>query len=107
MVQIGDPYAESPRPSEMWKGLTDEQRLHFVRINTLGKLFPMYFLRAQANGHVIVELRGSPTARERGPLLLSVEAFLRANVEPAILVYLEPMQDRNALRRLRGVKVAE
>lgn len=105
MVTITDPWAESPRPSEAWQALTDEERL--ARVRAPWTRPPVDFLRAQANGHVICRIPDGMKAAERGPLLLSVEAFLRQNVEPSLLVYLEPMQDRNALRRLRGVKVLE
>jgi hypothetical protein len=105
MVRISDPWAETPRPTEAWRALSDDERLSRVRASWTRP--PVEFLRAQANGHVTCRVPETMKAAERGPLLLRVEAFLRANVEPSLLVYLEAVQDRNALRRLRGVRVVE
>lgn len=105
MVTIGDPWAESPKASERWEAMSDDERLAAVKAPWTRA--PVTFLRAQANGHVICEIPEGMKAAERGPLLLSVERLLMDNVDAGIRVYLEPAQDRNALRRLRGVKVAE
>ena len=62
-------------------------------------------LIALRHHHVIVELpKGLPTA-ERGRRLLNLERALREGVDPKAEVFLEPMQDKNAIRRFRGVIV--
>lgn len=60
-------------------------------------------LRVMNGCHFIVVLpQGLPTA-EQGRRLLNLEKALRAAVDPQAEVFLEPMQDRNAVRRFRGV----
>lgn len=55
--------------------------------------------------HVVVRLPdGLPTA-ERGRRLMDLEKTLRREVDVRAEVFLRPMQDRNAVRRFRGVEV--
>lgn len=56
--------------------------------------------------HVYIRLRetGLPMA-EIGRRVMCAERVLREQVDPRIEVFLEPMQDRNQIRRFRGVTV--
>lgn len=103
MVTLGDPYAESPTVGEQWRAMDDATRKMLCHRTLFG--MPVTVLEARPNGHVIVRLDDDLDAAARGILLREVEKRLKANIDEGILVYLEPMQDRNALRRLRGVKV--
>ena len=47
---------------------------------------------------------GSWTGK-RGPLLLDFEVFLKEAIDPGLVVWLEPLGDRNSLRNLRGIEV--
>jgi len=60
---------------------------------------------AKQNGQIIVNLVESMPASKRGPLLLSLEAFLKEAIDPSLVVWLEPLGDRNSLRNLRGIEV--
>ena len=62
------------------------------------------FVRVQGH-HVIVALPPGLPTPERGRRLLALEKELRLYCDPKAEVFLEPTQDRNALRRLRGVQV--
>ena len=104
-VTIGDPWAESPTPGAEWLAMTDALRL--ARIHGAVSGFPVTVIAARADGQVIVRLEDGPDAASRGIQLRKLERHLKETVDAAIVVYLEPTQDRNVLRRLRGVKVAE
>lgn len=105
MVLIGDPWAESPATGEQWRAMDDATRKMLCHRALFG--MPVTVLEARPNGHVIVRLDDDLDAAARGILLRDVERKLKESVDPAMLVYLEPAQDRNALRRLRGVKVVD
>lgn len=105
MVTIGDPWSESPTAGEQWRAMDDATRKMLCHRTLFG--MPVTVLEARPNGHVIVRLDDDLDAAARGILLRDVEKRLKDNIDPAMLVYLEPAQDKNALRRLRGVKVAE
>ena len=60
----------------------------------------------QSGAHLILRSLKPMGIAERGHALLELEKTLRASLNEAIEVFLEPMGDTNALRiRLRGVKV--
>ena len=104
-VLIGDPWAESPTPGAEWLAMNDALRLALIHGVVSG--FPVTVIAAHADGQVIVRLEDGPDAASRGILLRKLERHLKETVDAAIEVYCEPVQDKNALRRLRGVKVAE
>ncbi len=60
---------------------------------------------AKPDGQIIVSLVKPISASERGPLLLDLEAFLKLAIDPSLVVWLEPLGDRNSLRNLRGIEV--
>ena len=105
MVIVGNPWAESPTPGAEWLAMNDALRL--ARIHGAAAGFPVTVIAARADGQVPVRIEDGLDAAARGVLLRKLERHLKETVDAAIVVYLEPAQDRNALRRLRGVKVAE
>ena len=60
---------------------------------------------AHNNGHVIVSLNINLSPRERGDLLLEFEFYLKDNIDQSITIWLNPLGDKNSLRRLRGIEV--
>jgi len=53
---------------------------------------------------IIEDIPEMPIA-ERGKFLLDLEILLRATLGPDVHILLPPEQDRNAIRRFRGVEV--
>lgn len=99
----------TPAPGVSWVALDEQQRIDQV----LDKLeaSPAQFLSriqvitAKADGQVIVHMKQSLPANQRGPFLLDLEEYLKANIDQALVVWLEPLGDRNSLRNLRGIEV--
>ena len=98
----------TPVPGAAWAALNEHQRLDQV----LKKLqaSPSRFLAqievvtAKADGQVIVYMKHSLPASQRGPFLLDLEDYLR-EIDQALVVWLQPIGDRNSLRNLRGIEV--
>ena len=67
--------------------------------------YPLRCVEVRSIGDVTLGLTGKFSAAERGTLLRQAERQLKDRVDAAIVVYLEPVADRNALRKLRGVSV--
>lgn len=65
----------------------------------------LMIMEAKKDGQVIVSLLESLPADKRGTLLLNLEAFLKESIDPGLVVWLEPLGDRNSLRNLRGIEV--
>lgn len=100
---------ETPAPVAAWTALDERQRVDQI----MGQLDtgPVQFLSqiqvitALADGQVIVLMKPSMPANQRGPLLLDLETYLKETIDPALTVWLEPVGDRNSLRNLRGIEV--
>ena len=100
---------ETPAPVAAWTALDERQRVDQI----LGRLDvgPEQFLSqiqiitALADGQVIVLIKQSMAAEQRGALLLDLEAYLKETIDAALTVWLEPVGDRNSLRNLRGIEV--
>lgn len=61
--------------------------------------------RAQRDGQVIVKFLIPLGAQQRGTLLLDFEMCLKQHIDIGLSVWLEPLEDRSSLRRLRGIEV--
>ena len=99
---------ETPLPGGGWASMDDRQRLE--QVSRKLKDGPAQFLNlvqvfaAKADGQVIVHLKQSLPASQRGPFLLDLEDWFR-EIDAALVVWLEPLGDRNSLRNLRGIEV--
>lgn len=98
----------TPAPGAAWTALNERQRVDQV-LNKL-QASPAQFLArievvtAKADGQVIVHMKQSLPASQRGPFLLDLEDYLR-DIDQALVVWLEPLGDKNSLRNLRGIEV--
>lgn len=101
--------ADTPTPSQAWWQLSDDARLIRVKevvgseMGALTKL--LMIMDAKKDGQVIVSLLESLPADKRGTLLLDLEVSLKESIDPGLVVWLEPLGDRNSLRNLRGIEV--
>lgn len=101
--------ADTPVPGHAWSRLRDDERLELVKstvgekLGASGDIF--VFVEAKMDGQVILALREPVPADKRGTLLLDLEAFLKESIDPGLVVWLEPLGDRNSLRNLRGIEV--
>ena len=109
MVNLEYAKAATPSPSLKWRQLSDAERL--VRVmNTLSAGTADFndmvvITAAKEDGQIIVNLVEPMPASKRGPFLLDLEAFLKEAIDPSLVVWLEPLGDRNSLRNLRGIEV--
>lgn len=104
-------YAETttPSPGSAWRLLSDAGRLTLVtsalRAETADLSNVIVVAAAKLDGQIIVNLREPIPATKRGTLLLDFEASLNGAIDPGLVVWLEPLGDRNSLRNLRGIEV--
>lgn len=95
----------SPTTGTAWRSSSPESRNAMVG-RVLSQDARYAFLevsRTLDDGSVFLFSDARLTASIRGPLLRCVESLLKEALDPAITVWIEPMDDKNALRRLRGV----
>jgi len=106
LKQLSD--AETPQCGEVWLGCSSAQRRDLAKA-VIGQLPQCRALvevvHLQDNGQVTVCFREPVSADLRGGLLLDLEAALKEHVDPGLTVWLEPLGDKNSLRKLRGIDV--
>ncbi len=109
MVSLRDAQANTPSPDLAWRQLSDAGRLALVmdalRAGTAALNGNAVIAAAKQDGQIIVNLAKSIPASKRGALLLDLEASLKEAIDPGLVVWLEPLGDRNSLRNLRGIEV--
>ncbi len=98
----------SPVPSAGWTTLSERQRINQVKNKLEAShgqfLSSIEIITAKADGQVIVHMKQSLPASHRGPFLMDLEDYLR-EIDEALVVWLEPLGDKNSLRNLRGIAV--
>jgi hypothetical protein len=106
LKQLSD--AETPKCGEAWLGCSSAQRRDLVKA-VIGQLPECRALvevvHLQDDGQVTVRFGEPVPADRRGGLLLDLEAALKERVDPGLTVWLEPLGDKNSLRKLRGIDV--
>lgn len=109
MVSLAYAQTDTPLPSPAWRRLADAARLALAMdtLHTWSAALGGNIVIAEANqdGQIFVSLVEPVPAGKRGTLLLDFEAFLKEAIDPGLVVWLEPLGDRNSLRNLRGIEV--
>ena len=100
---------DTPTPTPEWVGRSEAERLSLLARTMASKSAAfqerLSVTQAKDDGQVIVKLKESLPAGERGTLLLDFEAFLKEAVDPSLAVWVEALGDKNSLRNLRGIEV--
>ena len=98
----------TPTPGAAWLALNERQRVEQIKkkLEASPRQFiaQVEIITAKADGQVIVHMKQSLPASQRGPFLLDLEDHLR-EIDQALVVWLEPLGDKNSLRNLRGIEV--
>jgi len=109
MINLKDAQVNTPSPGLAWRQLSDAGRLTLVldalRAGAAPSSSVIVVVAAKQDGQIIVTLKESMPASKRGTLLLDFEASLKGAIDPGLVVWLEPLGDRNSLRNLRGIEV--
>jgi len=108
MSNLTDFDADVDSPSGEWRQLSKEHRL--LKVASAIDQMTQFSTKVEVvdtgeSGEVIVTLRENLAAAERGTTLLDLEEFLKVKVDRGINVWCEPVADKSAIRKLRGVKI--
>ena len=99
--------AETPSIDDSWKKMSDFERMNLVenviRVNNLGQVFSIS--RITEKGEVYINLLENLSAGQRGSKLLDFEMLLKDNLDNGIVLWCEPLGDKNSLRKLRGIQI--
>jgi len=100
--------ATTPSPDPHWLQMPVVERIQQLEAvlsdhEEISDIFEV--LDARADGQIIVQFLRPFSLRKRGGILLDLEDILKSTVDSSLTVWLEPLGDRNALRKLRGMEV--
>lgn len=97
----------TPTPNESWVEAKEAERLlRVVQLtSTIERFRELLPTQARPDGQVFVQLRSPLSAATRGVLLRDYEAYLKQMIDPAIAIWVEPLGDKNSLRKLRGIQI--
>ena len=92
---------------EDWTKMSESKRLDLIKqkISEHNEFEVIHPTRSQEDGQVFIELTEELPASKRGIMLLSFEALLKENIDQGINVWHEPIDDKNKLRKLRGIEI--
>lgn len=87
--------------------MNGQERLELVSRKTDLGGFSAYVLPISAlpTGFIYVEITTPLRASERGLKLREYESFLKSSIDESLTVWCEPVGDKSALRKLRGIEV--
>ena len=95
----------TPKPTDYWLGLGGDLQRRGCQGFLDGHGYALEVLATNRRAEVTSRLRHSMSAAERGLMLLAAEAMLKAEMDPAVTLWLQALEDRNALRKFRGVVI--
>jgi hypothetical protein len=98
---------ETPYPAREWIEMHTGGRLELVVKVTAASDFKEVVkpVSALPTGFVYVDLISPLRAADRGIKLREYEALLKSSIDESLTVWCEPVGDKSALRKLRGIEV--
>jgi hypothetical protein len=98
---------DSPIPSNDWVSLSQEDKFSKLKNSLVKNKLESQFkiVRADESGGIFVELLTSPGTSKRGAALLDLEEIFKNEIDFGLTIWCEPLGDKNALRKLRGIQI--
>tara|TARA_R110002111_G_scaffold69071_4_gene111819 strand:+ start:129 stop:464 length:336 start_codon:yes stop_codon:yes gene_type:complete len=100
-------FVDTVQPSENWKKISQTERIELI-YNQLHKYQGAETFKveqADENGQIVIAVDKNIPANERGLYLLELEQTLKEYVDQGLHLWCEPVGDKSALRKLRGVVI--
>lgn len=99
---------ETPKASVAWLNLKQKDRFVLIdnKLKTrkeFGEILELVF--ANDSGEITFRFKRETSPFERGSILLDLEFFLKKELYDFLYVSIEPIGDKNSLRRLRGIDI--
>lgn len=100
------PEQDTPKVSDQWKSLTKEQQLQLLEQHLKNiSYIKTTIIEIKESGEVTIALDEGLKAFERGTKLLDLEESIKREVDEGLYIMVQPMGDKNALRKLRGINI--
>lgn len=103
-IDFSDAQTPTPTIGEEWHSLDPTLQKKICQECLDKNHCELDVIAANARGEIVVQFRKIAGAAERGTALLDAEEILK-KYHPALTIYLQAKDDRNALRKLRGIVI--
>lgn len=104
-INPDDATTVTPTPATPWRAHSDSKRIALVTQHVAAWNACVEVVDTRVRGSVVLALTRDLSAGMRGILLRDIERHLKTEIDEGLVVYLQPKEDKNALRKLRGVTV--
>ena len=102
------PNDESPKPSEKWKNMSRDERVSSIHeVIVKNNYDALQVFNALDHGEILLKVIRELPVRDRGNYLLDFEILLKNKIDKALYVMIEPLGDKNSLRKLRGINIVK
>lgn len=102
------PNQESPKPSEKWKNMSRDERIKSIQDMIVKNNFDaLEAFNAFDHGEILLKVIKDLPVNNRGNYLLDFEILLKNKIDKALYVMIEPLGDKNSLRKLRGINIVK
>lgn len=97
----------TPRVGTEWVNSNNQLRLDRINAVITGTNFVDFITptRTFEDGQVYFSFKIQIASSIRGVLLLDLEILLKKEIDNGIVVWCEPIGDKNSLRNLRGIEI--
>ena len=102
------PNEESPKPSEEWRNMSKDERINSIQNVILKNNYDaLEAFNALDHGEILLKVISELPVKNRGSYLLNFEILLKNTIDKALYVMVEPLGDKNLLRKLRGISIVK
>ena len=99
--------APTPKVGDAWVNSDSESRLNQINKVLEGTDFVEFITptRALDDGQVYFSFKKQISSSIRGVFLLDLEILIKNRIDTGIIIWCEPIGDKNSLRNLRGIEI--
>ena len=106
--KIFTPEIDPPKPSKKWMQMSNIERVSLIdEIIKKNKFDAIEIYNTFNHGEVSLKIVKDLSLKDRGKYLLDFELILKNFIDESLYIMVEPLGDKNSLRKLRGINITK
>lgn len=102
------PNTDSPIPSKDWVNFHQDKRENLIRTFLESNGYDsLELFQAKKTGEILLKIIKDIPIKERLNYLLDLEEKLKLEIDSGLYIMIEPLGDKNSLRKLRGINIVK